>query len=309
MFKLKKYTEKVAKVIIDLHGKNIAPWQKNLCQNLLVPVNPYMKKEYEGFNALYLVSKNDRDPRWMTEFQTKLCGGIIKPDAQPVELVYKEGFKLKFINVYNGEDINGIQPFDQIKCGGISYGDNISKNIEKMLTANGYNKLQFETIKSYKYMDKPFYDFIDSYKKYQQGSLKKEPQFSKALSLHKEQLHSYTYNLNKYYHQAISYCSDKIVPYRKFYKQHFDGDKNSFFLHTEMSNFFINMKAGYNFPINFNPSIENILTQKPEELFLACNTGQEVVNKLWGGSMRNSHNQSISRTKSLRKTISNSMGF
>ncbi|MCB1936835.1 MAG: ArdC family protein, partial [Nitrosomonas sp.] len=65
----KAYHEQVAESLIAQLKQGTAPWQKPWQPGdplLSFPHNPTTKKRYRGINALYLMSQDYADPRWLT---------------------------------------------------------------------------------------------------------------------------------------------------------------------------------------------------------------------------------------------------
>ena len=75
MAKIKKpFHEQVAEKLIEQLKAGTTPWQKPWQPgnpNSMFPVNPTTGKRYRGINAVYLMSHEHSDNRWMTYKQAQ----------------------------------------------------------------------------------------------------------------------------------------------------------------------------------------------------------------------------------------------
>jgi len=113
------------KIIEQLQAGKI-PWKKPWAGGEF-PKNIITKKNYRGINALVLGFSEYKSPYWMTFNQANQLKGIIKkgskstkvvfwkltnyntPDQAPDEQQEKTGLLLKYYNVFNLEQVDGIE--------------------------------------------------------------------------------------------------------------------------------------------------------------------------------------------------------
>lgn len=71
-------------------------------------MNPTTGRLYRGFNAVRLMRRETRDPRWCTAEQAKAAGWIVHPDAVGVLIPERSAAGLVATRVFNAGEIHGI---------------------------------------------------------------------------------------------------------------------------------------------------------------------------------------------------------
>lgn len=77
----KPFHEVVAQRLIEQLKQGTAPWQRPWepgAPNAFIPMNPSTGKRYKGVNALALMAKDYRDPRWMTYKQAEEANAQVR---------------------------------------------------------------------------------------------------------------------------------------------------------------------------------------------------------------------------------------
>jgi putative DNA primase/helicase len=85
------YHEQVAESLIAQLKQGTAPWQKPWQPGdplLTFPHNPTTQKRYRGINALYLMSKDYADPRWLTYKQADGLGAQVRKGEKSTWIQY-----------------------------------------------------------------------------------------------------------------------------------------------------------------------------------------------------------------------------
>jgi len=106
----KAYHEQVAESLIAQLKQGTAPWQKPWQPGdplLSFPHNPTTKKRYRGINALYLMSKDYADPRWLTYKQAAGLGAQVRKGEKSTWIQY-----WKFTDERVRKDDNGNPVLD-----------------------------------------------------------------------------------------------------------------------------------------------------------------------------------------------------
>ncbi|MCP5273267.1 MAG: DUF1738 domain-containing protein [Burkholderiales bacterium] len=87
----KAYHEQVAESLIAQLKQGTAPWQKPWQSGdplLSFPHNPTTQKRYRGINALYLMSQDYADPRWLTYKQAAGLGAQVRKGEKSTWIQY-----------------------------------------------------------------------------------------------------------------------------------------------------------------------------------------------------------------------------
>ncbi len=87
----KAYHEQVAESLIAQLKQGTAPWQKPWLPGdplLSFPHNPTTQKRYRGINALYLMSQDYADPRWLTYKQAAGLGAQVRKGEKSTWIQY-----------------------------------------------------------------------------------------------------------------------------------------------------------------------------------------------------------------------------
>ena len=87
----KAYHEQVAESLIAQLKQGTAPWQKPWQPGdplLSFPHNPTTQKRYRGINALYLMSQDYADPRWLTYKQAAGLGAQVRKGEKSTWIQY-----------------------------------------------------------------------------------------------------------------------------------------------------------------------------------------------------------------------------
>ena len=87
----KAYHEQVAESLITQLKQGTAPWQKPWQPGdplLSFPHNPTTQKRYRGINALYLMSQDYADPRWLTYKQATGLGAQVRKGEKSIWIQY-----------------------------------------------------------------------------------------------------------------------------------------------------------------------------------------------------------------------------
>ena len=137
--RIQTYREEVSQKIAEMVGKGTAPWQSlqryhawDEGRGCALPLNPVSGERYKGAAALWLDAQGRDDPRWMTAPQAAELGGKVRAGEKPVHVerwtwreagALPEGSagpelslapldrpKLVLAEVYNGEQIEGLEP-------------------------------------------------------------------------------------------------------------------------------------------------------------------------------------------------------
>src|SRR5690606_8030435 len=106
----KSYHEQVAESLIAQLKQGTAPWQKPWQPGdplLSFPHNPTTQKRYRGINALYLMSQDYADPRWLTYKQAAGLGAQVRKGEKSTWIQY-----WKFTDERIKQDDNGKLVFD-----------------------------------------------------------------------------------------------------------------------------------------------------------------------------------------------------
>ncbi len=101
----RSFHEQVAESLIEQLKSGTAPWQKPWKPGnplLSFPHNPTTGKLYRGINALYLMSKERSDPRWLTYKQAADMGAQVRKGEQSTTVQY-----WKFTEQRDKTDSNG----------------------------------------------------------------------------------------------------------------------------------------------------------------------------------------------------------
>jgi antirestriction protein ArdC/phage/plasmid primase-like uncharacterized protein len=138
-----KYSETISQVILEQIRKGTAPWQKPWDPNKVrsAPFNPITGNPYKGFNNIWLSAQRYQDPRWITYKQAQSLGAQVKKGEKSTQIQYwkwteekrvldekgnpkldqdgqplTEKVRLRkpqqfLINVFNAEQIDGLEPF------------------------------------------------------------------------------------------------------------------------------------------------------------------------------------------------------
>ncbi|MCP5246805.1 MAG: DUF1738 domain-containing protein [Burkholderiales bacterium] len=107
----KAYPEQVAESLIEQLKKGTAPWQKPWQAGdplLSFPHNPTTQKRYRGINALYLMSRDYADPRWLTYKQAAGMGAQVRKGEKSTVIQY-----WKFTDERIKKDDNGKPVLDR----------------------------------------------------------------------------------------------------------------------------------------------------------------------------------------------------
>lgn len=144
--KKRPYHEVVAENLIKQLEEGTAPWQRPWepgASGSFVPFNPITGNRYKGINALYLMSQERNDQRWMTYNQATSLGAqvrkgekgtgiqywkfieertlkdekgnvMLNDDGEPMkEIVRLERPKVFYATVFNAEQIDGLPPLEK----------------------------------------------------------------------------------------------------------------------------------------------------------------------------------------------------
>lgn len=142
----KPFHEKVAESLIKQLEEGTAPWQRPWeagASGSFVPFNPVSGVRYKGINALYLMSQDRDDQRWMTFKQSAQLGGqvrkgehgtpiqywkfteertrkdgdgkpVLDGDGNPIKDVFKlERPRVFHATVFNAAQIDGLPPLER----------------------------------------------------------------------------------------------------------------------------------------------------------------------------------------------------
>lgn len=142
MSKYEDYAKQVAEEIIDLMEQNLAPWQKQWDAGSSsgyggMPYNAISGRAYSGGNSMHLFAigamKGYDDTRWMTYDQADKAGLQVKKGERATKIAFwdfskvkkgkdqgeggegegkdeKYGPLVKWFNVFNGDQIEGMPP-------------------------------------------------------------------------------------------------------------------------------------------------------------------------------------------------------
>lgn len=94
--KKKPFHETVAETLIRQLEAGTAPWQRpwNVdAAEIFLPYNPTTGNRYQGINALYLLSQERDDPRWMTYRQASEADGQVRKGEKGTSIQYWKFWK------------------------------------------------------------------------------------------------------------------------------------------------------------------------------------------------------------------------
>ncbi|SHH16288.1 zincin-like metallopeptidase domain-containing protein, partial [Xylella fastidiosa] len=86
----KPFHEVVAERLIEQLKVGTAPWQRpwEPGRGGLLPMNPSTGKRYKGINAIYLMSQQRTDPRWLTYKQAEALGAQVRRGEKSTSIQY-----------------------------------------------------------------------------------------------------------------------------------------------------------------------------------------------------------------------------
>ena len=140
--------EVTKRVLEAINGNDSLPWIKQWkTSGRGVPFNPLTKVEYRGANFFTLSMLNGIDSQYVTWNQATEKGGVVRKGAKASQVTYynfsekdvitngvsetKKSFFLKYYNVFNTEDVDGIE-FDKVEPRTIVLNDFAEQIITKL---------------------------------------------------------------------------------------------------------------------------------------------------------------------------------